>query len=398
MKMDAEGFVLEQMKLDVKNKHRSNSFNWKGQFTPEFVEYLLDCYANDNCIVADPFSGSGTVFSEAINKNMSCLGFEVNPSAYFMSKFYEYAMCSIEERQELYEKFRFSIGRYVMDLPDDQMVYVDSIDYRDSYINLLRFSKYIAQNIDSRLIPFAINVLFLCEKDKKMSLKNSLIQNIVYIRDLFFSLPFVKKSVVANLGDARNMGLQYKNKVNLVITSPPYINVFNYHQNYRGIIECFGFDVLKVAASEIGSNRKHRQNRFKTVVQYAMDMGHTILNTSLSLQRGGRMIFVVGKESMVRKIPFYNSKIIADIVEAIPSLCIESLNERKFGNRYGECIREDVFSIVKQKNDAPVDLSVFEEIGLNHIKKALSYASSDLKVDLLSILNKNDIVYESPIY
>ena len=390
--------VLEQNKLDVVNKQRSNYFNWKGQFTPEFVEYLLESYASDNSIIADPFSGSGTVLSEAIRKNLVCIGYEVNPSAYFMSKFYEYAMYTQDERRKLFDEFRQTIGLYVNKMPKNLMVYVDSPDYRVSYANLLDFAAYAAKNIDSKLVPLIINVLFLSEKDKKMGLKDSLIRNIVYMRDLFFSLPYTAKSVIANLGDARSLGLKYKNLVDLVITSPPYINVFNYHQNYRGIVECFGYDILKVAASEIGSNRKNRQNRFKTVVQYAIDMGHTLLNTSLALKPGGRMVFVVGRESMVRKTPFYNSRIIEDAVNAIQAIEVESVNERKFSNRYGECIYEDIITIVKNKNDEDVDLKVFENIGLNHIKNALSYASSELEGDLLAILSKKETVIESPIY
>lgn len=390
--------VLEQNRLDVIHKQRSNFFNWKGQFTPEFIEYLLECYANENSVIADPFSGSGTVLSEAIRKNMSCIGFEVNPSAFFMSKFYEYAMYTEDERHKLYNDFRGTIGFYFNGLPNDMMVYVDSPDYRASYANLINFSTKIAKNLDFKHVPFMINVLFLCEKDKKLTLKESLTKNIIYIRDLFFGLPYAKKSVIANLGDARSLGLKYKNVVDLIITSPPYINVLNYHQNYRGIVECFGYDILKVAASEIGSNRKHRSNRFKTVVQYAIDMGHTLYNTSMALKIGGRMIFVVGRESMVRKTPFYNSKIIEDIVNVIPSLQIESLNERKFGNRYGECIKEDIITIIKNGKDTDIDFKAFECIGMNHIKNALSYADSVLEVDLLAILSKKELVTESPIY
>lgn len=390
--------VLEQERLDVVCKRRSNYFNWKGQFTPEFVEYLLDCYAYSDSFVADPFSGSGTVLSECIRKGVNCMGYEVNPSAYYMSKFYEYAKYTEDERKDTYNMLRTAIGQAVIGIDPNLPVYVEDQDYRTSYANLLNFSRYIAKNVETVMVPFMINVLFLCEKDKKLSLRESLIKNIRYIRDLFFSLPYSKKVIDANLGDARQLGLKYRNVLDLVITSPPYINVLNYHQNYRGIVECFGYDILKVAASEIGSNRKHRSNRFKTVVQYAIDMGHTLYNTSMALKVGGRMVFVVGRESMVRKTPFYNSMIIEDIVDAIPSLHIENINERSFGNRYGECIKEDVITMVKQAGDSRMDMGVFESIGMNQIKNALSYASSDLEGDLLAILSKKDTVTESPIY
>jgi len=36
--------ILEQEKLDVTAKKRSNLFNWRGQFTPEFVEYILTSF------------------------------------------------------------------------------------------------------------------------------------------------------------------------------------------------------------------------------------------------------------------------------------------------------------------------------------------------------------------
>ena len=133
--------VLEQNKLDVVHKQRSNFFNWKGQFTPEFIEYLLDCYANENSVIADPFSGSGTVLSEAIRKNMCCIGYEVNPSAYFMSKFYEYSMYTNDERRKLYNEFRASIGFYINELPNNLQVYMDNSDYTNGRTKSFRCSR-----------------------------------------------------------------------------------------------------------------------------------------------------------------------------------------------------------------------------------------------------------------
>lgn len=390
--------VLEQNKLDVVHKCRSNYFNWKGQFTPEFIEYLLDCYANEDSVVADPFSGSGTVLAEAIKKGLTCVGFEINPSAYFMSKFYEYAMCTKEERNIIFNDLTRFIASYLDGIAESKMVYVEGKDYRESYANLIEFSSYIAKYIDKKMMPLMINILFLCEKDKRMTLSNAIQKNMKYMKDLLLSLPYTSNSVMANLGDARNIGLNHQNNIDLIITSPPYINVFNYHQNYRGIIECFGYDILKVANSEIGSNRKHRSNRFKTVVQYAMDMGHTIYNASTALKVGGKMILVVGRESMVRKTPFYNSMIIKDIINLIPCLQIESINTRQFGNRYGELIDEDIIVVQKCSENINIHINVFEYVGLKHITNALSYADKSLELDLRSILNKKELILESPIF
>lgn len=56
--------ALEREKLDVVNKTRSNIFGWRGQFTPEFVAYLLDEASEGTGLVLDPFCGSGTVLQE----------------------------------------------------------------------------------------------------------------------------------------------------------------------------------------------------------------------------------------------------------------------------------------------------------------------------------------------
>ena len=59
-------YELSQEKLDVINKTRSNIFDWRGQFTPELIEYLLSVFSKPGDVVADPFSGSGTVLLESI--------------------------------------------------------------------------------------------------------------------------------------------------------------------------------------------------------------------------------------------------------------------------------------------------------------------------------------------
>ncbi|HRF93979.1 MAG TPA: hypothetical protein PLZ51_02230, partial [Aggregatilineales bacterium] len=80
-------------------------------------------------------------------------------------------------------------------------------------------------------------------------------------------MPYSTMPIDVILADARAMPVPQQS-IDFVLTSPPYINVLNYHQQYRTSIESFGYNILQIAKSEIGSNRKHRSNRFLTVIQY----------------------------------------------------------------------------------------------------------------------------------
>ncbi|MBI1879830.1 MAG: hypothetical protein HYR94_16675 [Chloroflexi bacterium] len=111
-------FRLIQEKLDVKNKSRANIFNWRGQFTPQFVDYLLDSFAKPDDIIIEPFSGSGTVLLECSRKNLSCYGYEINPAAYAMSRFYTFANVPREERAEVLAEFEEKLLKLLPDFQD----------------------------------------------------------------------------------------------------------------------------------------------------------------------------------------------------------------------------------------------------------------------------------------
>ena len=135
-----------------------------------------------------------------------------------------------------------------------------------------------------------MNILFQSEKDKNLTVKDSLFKSFLYAKKCLLSIPYKKNSINAELLDARRAGEELSNTVDFILTSPPYINVFNYHQNYRAITETFHFDILKVAHSEFGSNRKNRGNRFKTVIQYCIDMELSIRSFWKALKPNAKMV------------------------------------------------------------------------------------------------------------
>src|ERR1700678_977835 len=157
----------------------------------------------------------------------------------------------------------------------------------------------------------------------------------ISLRRLIEGLPQSAEPIVAAFADARRLPLPDAS-IDLIVTLPPYINVFNYHQQYRGSVEALGWDVLAAAKSEIGSNRKHRSNRLLTVVQYCLDMAMVLDEMRRVVRPNGRMIVVVGRESNVRKTAFFNAQILAELAVECLNLKVLLQQERKFTNRFGQ--------------------------------------------------------------
>ena len=385
---------LIQDRLDVKNKTRSNLFNWRGQFTPQFADYILESFTSNGAIVVDPFSGSGTVLLESAGRGLACYGYEVNPAAYAMSKFFSSCNILPSERSEIAFRFQNKVSKLVTrygDLPTFTM----GDSFRESYIHLLDFSRELFSQMDNlteRIL--AINTLFTAEDYKNGNMESSISRAVRYIRDCFVNLPYSNKPITARLGDARLLHDSCPASANLILTSPPYINVFNYHQNHRAILEKLGWDILKTAQSEIGSNRKNRGNRFRTVVQYCLDMELTLKSFWGCLVNDGIVVIVIGRESNVMKTPFYNGEIVTDIAKNMGVFRDVQNFTRTFINRFGLDIKEDI--IVLRKSPTSPRISIARDVSLEHLKSSLRVAPEEAKDYIQDAMACVDSMQPSP--
>ncbi|MCX5709687.1 MAG: DNA methyltransferase [Candidatus Omnitrophica bacterium] len=389
--------MLEQSKLDVINKSRSNIFNWRGQFTPQFVEYILHKFSSKGDVILDPFCGSGTVLRESAMAGFSAVGLEINPAAYAMAKFYSLCNLNINERQEMFNSLTVKINKAIMPYGSMPLLNLDRALFRDRYRNLLGFGKQLLEHIKEKQEKLlALLILFYAEDSPREDLLSAIYKAQSNLSDHLLSLPYTKVNIQAELCDARLSHQCLQSKVNLIITSPPYINVFNYHQNYRAIIELLGFDILKVAESEMGSNRKNRGNRYKTVLQYCLDMELVLQSLANSLSPNGHLIMVIGRESRVRGIPFYNSLIVKEIILSLKCFKLCGVSQRGFVNRFGEKIYEDI--LIVQRNNVLPQLGNGRDIAMEHLKKGLIQSEKDVRIDILTALAESKLVTPSPLF
>lgn len=389
--------LFAQEKLDVSNKKRSNVFNWRGQFTPEFVEYILKEFSAPGDLVLDPFSGSGTVLQESIVLERNAIGIEINPAAYAMSKFFSLSNLSFTERLHLSVEIQEILTPLMYEFSNYKL-YTEDSDYRVAYKNLIDFTcrsiKLLNSNSQKILL---LNILFFSEKDKKLTVKESVFKSVEYIKSLLLSLPYSDYTADAVMNDARSAKYMFDGSVDLILTSPPYINVFNYHQNYRAITEAFNYDILKVAGSEFGSNRKNRGNRIRTVVQYCLDMEQAIEGFWCTLKEGAKMVLVVGRESNVRSVPFYNSDIIKDIINEKGGFSQPEISERQFVNKFGKTIIEDIIVASKLLTKPKMEV-IGNSVAKKHLEATLHLTDESVRCDIIDALSMIGQIQASPLF
>ena len=388
--------TLDRQKLDVVNKTRSNIFGWRGQFTPEFVAYLLDEANEGTGLVVDPFCGSGTVLQECAARNRAAHGFEINPAAYAMSRFFTLSRLSHDERMALANRverlFRGATSEFV-DLP----LFNPVEDYRGRASNLLDLGREVFSRTESKSETLlALLTLFEAEGCRLPNLNQAIFTALGRMKRHLLALTDSTATLETSLCDARLVHRYVRAEAELIVTSPPYINVFNYHQNHRAILELLGFDLLHVAASELGSNRKNRGNRFRTVIQYALDMEACAESFALSLKTRGQLVLVVGRESNVRGISIPNSRLVADIVTSLGGFNQEGSFERCFTNRFGASIYEDVL-LFRRVNDQPVP-GAARGIARALLEELEDTAAGEIQDDVRDAIAGSDAIELSPVF
>jgi len=208
---------IPQASLNIVEKTRSNLFAWRGQFSPQLIEVILDAYCLPNSVILDPFVGSGTVLREAGTFIFEAHGFEINPAAWILSR-----------------------------------------------------------------------------------------------------------------------------------------------------------------TSEIGSNRANRGNRFYTVVQYCLDMADTLRELSRVTKDDARIVFVVGHESNVLGVPFYNADIIEKIGVRTGLFSRVLRQKREFRNKFGKIIREDLINFRNLNNNCHKETAekIAREVAFDVLRSGLYSVSS----------------------
>lgn len=250
--------------------------------------------------VLDPFCGSGTTLVEALLNERNAIGIDTNPIACLISRvktsppteselallnrikseilantsaFYgqhtlddsaiiDYSLPDIPNHDKWFQKnvmheiaIIFSIIQSVRSnkLRDFLSVTLSSIIVKVS--NQQNESRY--SSTDKNIQPLETRDLFL----EKMWLNSEIVKRYQYSSDM-------KSKIIE--ADSRKLELE-SDSVDLVVTSPPYLNAWDYHLYQRFRLFWFGRSPSKLKKREIGAHLRHSYMD-KSVDKYISDM------------------------------------------------------------------------------------------------------------------------------
>ncbi|MGB1251353.1 MAG: DNA methyltransferase, partial [Candidatus Promineifilaceae bacterium] len=361
---------VAQALLDIEHKTRSNPLKWTGQFSPQLVNVLISKYGCKSSRIFDPFLGSGTVLLEAGRIGITACGSELNPAAVILARTYEFINVEPTKRKQTVDLLNLRLEEL---FPIEWNYYRDAAN-SDSALQIMASLTELHGQLDSYLSNVLIEALIILvdfHKVEDLSI-NKVLKTWNKLKHHVLNLPSTLNQIAVYHADARNTPIA-DSTIDFVITSPPYINVFNYHQQYRRSAEALNWELLSIAKSEFGSNRKHRGNRFFTVTQYCIDIAHTLTEISRITNDSSRCIFVLGRESKVCGTPFYNGAIFMNLANKL-GFQSPMRQERKFRNRFGKNIVEDIIHLHPPKGQlkqGELLNSIAKEVSLKALQDSL---------------------------
>lgn len=290
---------------------------YPAKFPIELALKYIEKYTKEGDIVYDPFMGAGTTLLACSLLNRNGFGSDINHIGVLISKFKLLNLTS-KEIKEL-EEFIDNIKNCPIDaFRNCDKYYYDTINHwfcEDSICVLSYLKGKINKLSNDNLILFCnlvlssiINVVSNQESDTRYAAIEKKNLNIEYIINTFIKkfdtiLKLYKEFNVisriniiknAQLINSKNCSQLLKdNLADLILTSPPYINTYDYYLYHKHRMNWLEFDVKYSMRNEIGSRREFSSLKHN-VTKFNNDLFEIFEQCNNCLKKDGYIVIVIG--------------------------------------------------------------------------------------------------------
>ncbi len=380
------------------NDDLSKFFPYKEAFSPKLLNALKQRYVFRTESIYDPFCGLGSSFMDSSLKE--CYGFDTNPLAFHITKvkLTRLDLKALSEAKKIAKSFKVD-ENFKADFPKWQPFgkYAESKKYSIIMDFIQRFSC-----LDSEIFHFMkylviVNLSAMLDYKRDGNgikyRKSKIIDLESYLKDL--SLKALEAKADFDKNNDKSLYLQNEScikntinaKVDCILTSPPYANLFDYFEIYKmelfssGLVKTYeDWRSLKKTAlrnnknARLDSNdslsnsllettleklkgRELDKNTITMLQNYFYDMQKVMEKCYNILKNGGYFFIVVGNSSY-KGVPIRADEILAQEAVKLGFICEEIIIARKL-NTSSQQMRimqnEDIFylreSIIVLRNE-----------------------------------------------
>lgn len=386
------------------NYYTHGFFKYPCKFIPHIPRWAIKKYTKEGAVVLDPFCGSGTTLLEAVILNRVATGIDFDPLSRLISKAKTHKYTR-NDTGNIENVKNILLGEKI-ELSKEFVPYFSNIShwFPPNSIKELSFIKsVISKNSDEKSKDRDFLMLCLASTVRKCSfaddtspkpyvskritkkplnpitvfikILNNYLNEIKIHRDLIKNRCFIVGNDAKKIDRLKIRNYTNKN-VSLAITSPPYINAFDYVRSLRlenlwlghiteekipdykerqfgtetipvkiykkGIPSHFSLK-LDIALKEIYEKDKKRAF---VVSRFFDEMQENIKQVYLALEKGGHYIIVVGN-SQIRGVDVPTNDIIIDIAKK-EEFRLVNLFSYRIKNRYLRIPRKGRGGLIKE--------------------------------------------------
>ena len=297
---------------DDTQEHLHTLHPYPARFIPQIPRKAILEYSVEGDVVFDPFCGCGTTLLESIIQGRSAIGVDNNEVACLISRA-KIASYSKEHIQALQE-FAIDLYKRLPKSGDDLWIPdYENINYwfDEAAINDLSRVRAAIDELSDPLRTFALAVFsaiivrasYQSSDTRYSRVKKNYVSGSViewFQTKLFDAIGRLKEvpnkskaNAQVHLADARNLIFMDESSVNLIVTSPPYLNAYDYHKYHRHRLHWIDADVRFARDEEIGKHDVFTRPGAKPDL-YFEDMTKCFKEWERILRKGGKVLIVIG--------------------------------------------------------------------------------------------------------
>lgn len=338
-----------------------HNFCWyPSRFIPIIPAYLIQALSNPGETIFDPFCGSGTTLIEALKQNRNAIGIDLNPVGCFISKTKGNIIIgkevNIKEIEELRDHIlELSLQGGKLEIEHIPNLEINQAWYHPDTLKMLGYLFYAIDKLPAGITRDICRVFFISilmpssgidsnkpytyyadnvrpKKNNKLvkdAIKLFFIKIDLFLKEYrqFGHRPSESQFTIFN-DDAKNLGGLVKDNIDLIVTSPPYLNVTDYTTGFRLAYLWYDFlmknhsEMEQLKRKEIGARwRRKQQTRLD---DYLTDMQIILAEMKTVLKKNGYLCLVLGEPK--KYCALLRDKIISYVIENLNFEFVESFD------------------------------------------------------------------------